>query len=153
MIITTVVIFVAVLAAYVVGAALFERWAPPAWVRRYRLSANPFLRPLAGMSLGFAVVETTGRKTGQRRRSPVGGRLQGRTFWFVAADGWRAQYVRNIQADPRVRVKVHGRWREGAAHVLPEDNPRRRLLRLNPLNSLFLWIAGKELLTVRVDLN
>jgi hypothetical protein len=39
------------------------------------------------------------------------------------------------------------------AHLLDDDDPRRRLLRLNPLNSLFIWIAGTELLTIRVDLD
>lgn len=146
------VVVLSVLAAYVVGTALFERLAPPAWVRRYRLLANPLLAPLAGLPLGFAVIETTGRRSGQPRRSPVGGRLRGDTFWFVAADGWGSQYVKNIEADPNVRVKVHGRWREGTARPLGEDNARRRLLRLNLPNSLFLWIAGKDLLTVRVDL-
>jgi hypothetical protein len=51
-----------------------------------------------------------------------------------------------------VRVRVHHRWRKGTAHLLPGDDPRRRLLRLNPANSLFIWIAGVDLLTIRVDL-
>jgi hypothetical protein len=36
--------------------------------------------------------------------------------------------------------------------VLTDDNPRRRLLRLNPVNSAFIWMAGRDLVTVRVDL-
>ena len=28
-----------------------------------------------------------------------------------------------------------------------------RLLRLNPLNSLFVWIAGTDLVTIRIDLH
>ena len=152
MITLALVIALAVVVVYVVGIALFERLAPPGWVRRYRLLANPLLAPLAGLSLGFAVIETTGRASGQARRTPVGGRLRGDSFWLVAADGRRSQYVRNIAANPDVRVKVHGRWRKGTAHLLPEDDPRRRLLHLNPPNSLFLWIAGNDLLTVRIDL-
>src|SRR5438105_11784015 len=125
MIITAMLIVVGVTVMYVVGTALFERFAPPGWVRRYRLLANPVLAPLAGVSLGFAVIETTGRTSGEPRRSPVGGRLRGNTFWFVAADGPRSQYIKNIEANAGVRVKVHGRWRNGTAHLLPEDNPRR----------------------------
>ena len=51
-----------------------------------------------------------------------------------------------------LRAVVGRREEDGTAHLLPEDNPRRRLLRLNPMNSLFLWIAATEPLTVRIDL-
>jgi deazaflavin-dependent oxidoreductase (nitroreductase family) len=135
------------------AVAVFERFAPRRFVRGYqKYVGNPLQRNAAGLVPGFAVIETIGRRTGQLRRVPVGGALRGTTFWFVAGDARHAGYVRNIEADPRVRVKVHGRWRAGTAQLCPDDNPRMRLLRLNPLNSLFVWIAGTDLLTVRVDL-
>jgi deazaflavin-dependent oxidoreductase (nitroreductase family) len=80
---------------------------------------------------GFGVVETVGRRTGLPRQVPVGGRLSGDTFWLVAGIGRRANYVRNIEANPRVRVKVHGRWRSGTAHLCPDDDPRKRMLRMS----------------------
>jgi deazaflavin-dependent oxidoreductase (nitroreductase family) len=147
-----VVVLVAVTVAYVVGVGLFERLAPRRWVRAYQRAANPGFRWWAGFSLGWAVIETTGRRTGLKRQVPVGGRLQGDVYWTVAGDGGRSAYVRNIEADPRVRVRVHGRWREGVAHVLPDDDARRRLLRLNPLNSAFVLIAATDPLTIRIDL-
>jgi hypothetical protein len=51
-----------------------------------------------------------------------------------------------------VRVLRRGRWRTGVAHLLDDDDARRRLLRLNPLNSAFIRVAGTELLTIRIDL-
>ena len=39
---------------------------------------------------------------------PVGGRLDGSTFWIVSEHGHRSDYVRNIAADPRVRVQIRG---------------------------------------------
>src|SRR5438270_6895947 len=141
-----------VLVLYDIGVAVFERLAPRPWVRRWQRFANPMLRPPAGWLPGWALVETTGRRTGRPRRTPVGARLQRRTVWVVAGDGRLSQWVKNVEADPRVRVKTHGRWRSGVARVLDDDNPRRRLLRANPLNSAFVWIAGTALLTVRIDL-
>ena len=137
---------------YVVGAASFERFAPPRWVRAYQRFANPLFGPVMGTVLGWAVVETIGRNSGQPRQVPVGGRLRGNSFWLVAGESRRSKYLKNIEANPTVRLRVHGRWRSGTAHVLADDNPRRRLLHLNPLNSLFVWIAGKDLVTIRVDL-
>ena len=74
----------------------------------------------------FALLETTGRRTGTARHTPVGNGLDGDTFWLVAAHGTQADYVRNLQAEPRVRVKVNGAWRAGTAAVLPGDDPVAR---------------------------
>jgi deazaflavin-dependent oxidoreductase (nitroreductase family) len=137
---------------YVVGSALFERLAPHRWVTAYQRLANPSMRVGAGLVPGWAVLETTGRKTGLPRQTPIGGRLRGNTYWLVVGEFRRAQYMRNIEADPRVRVRVHGRWHVGTARALPDDDARRRLFRLNPVNSLFIWIAGTDLATVRIDL-
>src|SRR5215213_1493131 len=51
---------------------------------------------------GDALLETTGRRTGRPRVTPVCDGLQGDTFWIVAQDGRHADYVQNIEADPRV---------------------------------------------------
>ncbi len=138
---------------YVLGVALFERLAPRRWVRAYQRAVNPFFGLWAGRSLGWAVIETTGRHTGLPRRVPVGGRLRGDTYWVVAGDGRHSAFVKNLEADPRVRVQVHGRWRTGTAHVLEDDDARRRLLRLNPINAVFVLIAAEHPLTVRIDLD
>src|SRR6266566_2251911 len=60
-----------------------------------------------GLALpGRALLETIGRKTGKPRRTPVGDGLVGNQFWIVAEHGMRADYVRNIQTNPRVRLKL-----------------------------------------------
>ena len=142
-----------VLVVFVVGPAVFERLAPRRWVTAYQRAFMTLNRPLAGVVPGWAVVETIGRRTGQTRQTPVGGRLQGDTFWLVAGDGSRSQYVKNIEANPTVRVRTHGRWRTGTAHVVRHDNARHRLLTSNPINSVFIWIAGTDLVTIRIDLS
>jgi deazaflavin-dependent oxidoreductase (nitroreductase family) len=113
-----------------------------------RLVANPVARRLP-----LTLLETTGRKTGQPRRTPVGGRLVGNQFWLVSEHGEHSQYVRNIKANPRVRVRIGGRWRTGTAHLLPDDDPVQRLRGLPRLNSAAVRAMGTDLLTVRVDLD
>ncbi len=107
-----------------------------------------------GLLRGWAVLETTGRKSGLPRRTPVGNGLDGDTFWIVSEHGRKAAYVRNIDANPRVRVNVHGRWRAGTAHVLPDDDVRaRQRLIGRRLNAAAVRVMGTDLVTVRVDLD
>ncbi|MFF7448398.1 MULTISPECIES: nitroreductase/quinone reductase family protein [unclassified Streptomyces] len=128
---------------------------PPRHERKYRaVSAfqrvlNPVLRRLPFQT----VLETTGRVSGLPRRTPVGGRRVGDSFWLVSEFGERSQYVRNLKADPRVRVRLRGRWHTGTAHLLPEDDPVARLRGLPRLNSAGVRVMGAGLLTVRVDLD
>ncbi|WLW54258.1 nitroreductase/quinone reductase family protein [Streptomyces sp. YU58] len=110
---------------------------------------NPLMRRLPLQT----VLETTGRTSGLPRRTPLGGRRVGDSFWLVSEFGERSQYVRNIKADPRVRVRVNGRWHTGTAHLLPDDDPVARLRTLPRFNSTAVRAIGADLLTVRVDLD
>ena len=97
------------------------------------------------------MLETTGRKSGQPRRTPLGGSRVGEQFWFVSEFGEKSQYVQNIKANPNVRVRLGGRWqRHGSSR--PDDDPRERLRSLPQLNSLAVRAMGTNLLTIRVDL-
>jgi deazaflavin-dependent oxidoreductase (nitroreductase family) len=110
---------------------------------------------------GDALLETTGRRTGRPRVTPVCDCLEGDTFWIVAQGGRRSDYVRNIEADPRVRVKGSlsgGAWRAGLAHILDDDDPAERvraLSRGNRWRGVCLQASaamGTSPLTVRIDL-
>ena len=102
----------------------------------------------------YAILETTGRRSGQPRRMPVGHAVEAETVWIVAEHGARAGYVRNLHADPRVRIKLCGTWRSGTARVMPEDDPRERLRRMGlRFNALVVRAMGTDLLTVRIDLD
>jgi deazaflavin-dependent oxidoreductase (nitroreductase family) len=148
-----VIAAIASLLAFVVGPAFFERLAPRPWVTAYQRAFMAVYRPIAGVVPGWAVVETIGRRTGRPRQTPVGGRLSNGTFWLVAGERSRSQYVKNIEANPRVRIRTLGRWNTGTAHVLVHDDACQRLLTMNPINSLFIWIAGTDLATIRIDLD
>jgi deazaflavin-dependent oxidoreductase (nitroreductase family) len=101
----------------------------------------------------FALLETVGRRSGLPRYTPVGNGLQGNTFWLVAAHGRQADYVRNLLAQPEVRVKVAGRWRCGRAVLMPDDDVAARSRTLP-----YQWDAaigrlmGTRPVTIRIDL-
>jgi deazaflavin-dependent oxidoreductase (nitroreductase family) len=98
------------------------------------------------------MLETTGRKTGEPRRTPLGGCRVGDEFWFVSEFGEKSHYIRNIKANPNVRVRLNGRWHNGVAHLMPDDDPHERLRSLPQFNSMGVRTFGTNLLTVRVDL-
>ena len=118
---------------------------------------NPLVLAAARAGLptpSVAILETTGRRSGAPRRVPVTRMLEGDTLWIVTEHGRKAAYVRNIEADPRVRVRIGRRWRTGTARVLHDDDWRARQRRApNKLNSAMVRAMGTEHLTVRVDLD
>ncbi len=128
---------------------------------------NPQMRlslKLGTAPRAFALLETVGRRSGKPRRTPVGNGLIGDTFWLVSEHGIRAGYVRNIEANPRVRVKVGRRWRAGSAQILPDDDPYARLDtvasalgRMRRLDAaifrFFVRRLGTDPVTLRIDLD
>jgi deazaflavin-dependent oxidoreductase (nitroreductase family) len=121
-----------------------------------RYLVNPPVRALAELGFGpksVALLETTGRRSGQIRRTPVSNGQVGDTFWIVSEHGHHAAYVRNIEANPQVRVMIGHQWHDGTAHVLEDDDPIARLKALNPTNARMVRTMGTSLLTVRVDLD
>jgi deazaflavin-dependent oxidoreductase (nitroreductase family) len=127
---------------------------------------NPPIRLALALGLplpGYALLETKGRKTGKPRRTPVGDGRIGSQFWLVAEHGTKAGYVRNIERDPRVRLKLREgfrtRWHTGTAHLLSDDDPRERQrwlvthLPSSAGNARAVRLFGIQLLTVRIDLD
>ena len=112
---------------------------------------------------GYALLETKGRKTGKPRRTPVGDGRIGNQFWIVAAHGMKAGYVRNIEHDRHVRLKLRQglryRWYTGTAHLLPDDDPRERQhwlatqLPSSAGNARAVRLFGTQLLSIRIDLD
>jgi deazaflavin-dependent oxidoreductase (nitroreductase family) len=115
----------------------------------HRHIANPITRRLPTQVL----LETTGRVSGHPRRTPIGGRLDGNVFWLVSDHGEASNYVRNIKANNKVRVRISGRWRPGTAALLPDDDPYARLASLPRFNSSMVRALGTDLLTLRIDLD
>jgi deazaflavin-dependent oxidoreductase (nitroreductase family) len=77
------------------------------------------------------VIETMGRRSGRRRRIPVGFLDDDGRIIVVVEDGDRSNWVQNaLAADGRLRVHLHGQWR--SATLLPlEEDPEECLTRMN----------------------
>jgi deazaflavin-dependent oxidoreductase (nitroreductase family) len=114
---------------------------------------NPFAKHLAGRVGWLALLETIGRKSGEPRLNPVGNGQKGNTFWIVAEHGARANYVKNLTANPRVRVKAKGKWYTGTATTMPEDDTDARLRTLSRFNGWIVRAAGTDKMTIRIDLD
>jgi deazaflavin-dependent oxidoreductase (nitroreductase family) len=81
---------------------------------------NPVLRPLAGFAPWWVLVETTGRRTGKRRHTPLAaGPRDASNMLVIAVHGRRSGWVLNAEANPQVRVRHNGWWRSAQAEVLP----------------------------------
>ena len=129
--------------------------------RRYRITvaaeklSNHTIRFLLRRGIAprmWAMLETVGRRSGLPRQTPVGNGLIDGTFWIVAAHGRQADYVRNIEHNPAVRVKLGRRWRTGVATVLDDDDPDTRSRMLpHRMDAAIGRLMQTEPLTVRID--
>jgi deazaflavin-dependent oxidoreductase (nitroreductase family) len=113
---------------------------------------NPFARRLAFLMPWLVVLETTGRRSGRPRRTPLArGPIEGEVVWLIAIHGRHSTWVRNLEYSPQVRVQVALRWRTGTASVLPVD--RKTLRGFNLYARSGPRTLGIDPLLVRVDLD
>lgn len=113
---------------------------------------NPLARSLAGVAPWWVVLETRGRRSGKTRRVPLAaGPRDGQVTWLIAVHGRHASFTRNIADDPRVRLKLRGRWHEGRARVvLMDDDVLRRFNRYARLGPRTIGIEPR---LVRIELS
>jgi deazaflavin-dependent oxidoreductase (nitroreductase family) len=94
-------------------------------MRMWRVINPVALRFAAGLAPWWVILETTGRRSGRPRRVPLArGPSDERTVWLIAVHGPHAAFVKNLVAEPEVRVKIRGRWLRGRAHLQPLDPER-----------------------------
>jgi deazaflavin-dependent oxidoreductase (nitroreductase family) len=109
-----------------------ERLPAGAYSERKR---NPFVRSAAGgrvlsalqlpwfaalPPLGFGVLTTTGRRTGKTRRKCVRAIRSGNRAYLVSIGGPRAAWLKNIRANPNVRLRIRGGRFAGVAKEVRE---------------------------------
>jgi len=88
------------------------------------------------------IVETVGRRSGKRRRIPVGYLDDGGHIIVVVEDGSRAQWVRNaLENDGRLRVHLRGAWRLARLRILDAD-PDSYLSRMNRVHAAFVRVES-----------
>ncbi|HEX2047989.1 MAG TPA: nitroreductase family deazaflavin-dependent oxidoreductase [Acidimicrobiales bacterium] len=89
---------------------------------------------MPGIDEAFCYITTTGRRTGQPHRIEIwfAGEAGGRTIYVLADGRERADWVRNVMADPHGVVRVGSQEGEALGRVVEagteEDALARRLL-------------------------
>ena len=130
------------------------------WAEKYLFNPSMRFWVRRGLAPGcYVLLETTGRRTGLLRQTPVAGSLDGDTYWLVAVHD-TAAYVRNLVARPSVRVLMRRQWRPGTALCLPDDDALARRAWIDGRNGLAgrfdgLWFRAfsSAPMTVRIDLD
>ena len=69
------------------GSGMDRRRKRARLVRFWR-AVNPLARPLAGIAPWWVLLETTGRRSGKRRHTPLArGPMDGGAMWLIAVHG------------------------------------------------------------------
>lgn len=104
-------------------------------------------------------LQTIGRTTGRPRTIEIWFATDGERIYMLAGGRERAHWVRNLQQDPRVRVRIGGHTVAGAARVVVDpdrDRLARQLLAAKyqgwadgaPLSS---WASGSLPVEIELD--
>jgi deazaflavin-dependent oxidoreductase (nitroreductase family) len=106
------------------------------WSLRVGLPSPPYTRRNA------IIVETIGRRSGKRRRVPVGFLEEDGRLIVVAEDGLATSWVRNaLESEGRLRVFLGGNWRD--AHLeLRAGDPEIYLRRMNKTHAAFVRLES-----------
>jgi deazaflavin-dependent oxidoreductase (nitroreductase family) len=91
----------------------------------------------------YLYLTTIGRRSGRPRQIEIWfTRHEGR-YYLVAEHGLRAHWVRNLRADPRVRVRVGARRFRGRARVVDGRTERSLVLAVRGRSEAkYGWGAG-----------
>lgn len=80
----------------------------------YAIGLGPFIGKIV------LLLTTTGRRSGRRRVTPLQYEKVGEDYYLGAARGLQADWVRNIQADPQVEIRVGARRVRGSAEIVTD---------------------------------
>lgn len=124
-------------------------------MQKYLINPPTKVAVFLGLVPGHAILETVGRTSGRVRRTVVGVHADEADggIWVVAEQGRHAGYVRNLEAQPRIRLRLDRRWRSGVATIVDSDDPRTRLASFGrPRHAAAVESFGTALLSIRIDL-
>ena len=88
-------------------------------------------------------LQTIGRTSGRPRTIEIWFATDGARIYLLAGGGDRAHWVRNLRADPRVRVRIGGRTVAGAARMI-EGEEREGLARRLLAAKYQGWAEGRR---------
>jgi len=76
------------------------------------------LGPLIGRII--LLLTTTGRRSGKKRVTPLQYEMIGADYYLGSARGFKSDWVRNIQINPQVEVRVGAKYFQGVAEVISD---------------------------------
>lgn len=91
---------------------------------------------------GFGVLTTTGRKSGQPRRTCVRAVRDGSTIYLVAIGGEQTGWLRNVRANPEVRLRIRGGTFRGVARRLDTAESGRARKLYSSYTGLFEYLES-----------
>jgi deazaflavin-dependent oxidoreductase (nitroreductase family) len=114
------------------------------WSLQRGLPSPPYTRRNA------IIVETVGRRSGERRRLPVGFLEENGKLIVVAEDGLHSAWVMNALArEGHLRVFLHGKWHDARLEPRPGD-PEPYLRRMNRIHAAFVRTESSEPAVVEI---
>ena len=123
-----------------------------------RFVLNPMVRGLFRLGVSpplTALIETTGRKTGRVRHTPVNYARDGQTLWVIAQHGRHAGWVLNLEAEPRIRARLGPHVAHAATRSWSTTTTRAPAVRTfarNPLARAMIASTLRALETAPVSL-
>lgn len=78
------------------------------------------LGPLIGRII--LLLTTTGRRSGMKRVTPLQYEMIGSDYYLGAARGVKADWVRNIQSNPQVEMRVGAKYFYGTAEIITDPS-------------------------------
>jgi deazaflavin-dependent oxidoreductase (nitroreductase family) len=91
---------------------------------------------------GFGVLTTTGRKSGRARRTCVRAVRDGSTVYVVAIGGQRTGWLRNLSANPQLKLRIRGGTFRGVARELEHDEADRARKLYSSYTGLFEYLES-----------
>jgi len=91
---------------------------------------------------GWVLLTTTGRKSGQPREVLLPCERTREALLVISTYGWRAQWLRNLQKDPRVRFTAGGWVLSGRAEIVEDVARKREIVAADPFfpGAPFVWV-------------
>ena len=96
-------------------------WADMRHIRKIHCALYAIgLGPLIGKIV--LLLSTTGRKSGKKRVTPLQYELIGADYYLGASRGLKADWVRNIQSNPQVEIRVGAKYFQGIAEIITDPS-------------------------------
>jgi deazaflavin-dependent oxidoreductase (nitroreductase family) len=95
----------------------------------WRLGLGPWLSLWPEVGGRYMIITHTGRKSGQRRQTPVNYAVVDDEVYCTAGFGSTSDWYRNIKANPQIEVWLQDGWWAGEAEEITSPELRLPLLR------------------------